>query len=80
MKKKTQFLGNHHRKEKAKMSAPLPFKRGNVVKYATGYVANVMNVLDNCIVVDQDNAGNAGMYRIEIDPDNVAAAGLTVIR
>ena len=62
------------------MSAPLPFKRGNVVKYATGYVANVMNVLDNCIVVDQDNAGNAGMYRVEIDPDNVAAAGVTVIR
>jgi len=58
----------------------LPFKRGNVIKYETGYVANVMNVLDNAIVVDQDNAGNSGMYRIEIDPENVAAAKLTVIR
>jgi len=58
----------------------LPFKRGNVIKYETGYVANVMNVLDNAIVVDQDNAGNSGMYRIEIDPENVAAAKLTIIR
>ena len=62
------------------MSAPLPVKPGNVVKYATGYCANVMNVLPNGIIVDQDNAGNSGMYKIEIDPDNVAAAGLTVIR
>ncbi|NMC72935.1 MAG: hypothetical protein GYA56_00985 [Geobacteraceae bacterium] len=62
------------------MSAPLPFKKGNVVKYTTGYCANVMNVLPNGIIVDQDNAGNSGMFKIEIDPDNVAAAGLTVIR
>jgi len=63
------------------MSAPLPFKKGNIVKYsATGYVANVMNVLPNGIIVDQDNAGNSGMFKIEIDPDNVAAAGVTVIR
>lgn len=58
----------------------LPFKRGNVIKYETGYVANVMNVLENGIMVDQDNAGNSGMYKIEIDPENVAAAKLTVIR
>jgi hypothetical protein len=58
----------------------LPFKKGNVVKYETGYCANVMNVLDNAIIVDQDNSGNSGMYRIEIDPNNVDAAGLKVIR
>ncbi len=58
----------------------LPFKKGNVVKYETGYCANVMNVLDSAIIVDQDNAGNSGMYRIEIDPSNVDAAKLTVIR
>lgn len=58
----------------------LPFKKGNVVKYETGYCANVMNVLDNAIIVDQDNAGNAGMFRIAIDPENVAEAKLTVIR
>jgi hypothetical protein len=62
------------------MSAPLPYKKGNVVKYETGYCANVMNVLPNGIIVDQDNSGNSGMFKIEIDPDNVAAAGLTVIR
>ena len=62
------------------MSAPLPYKKGNVVKYATGYCANVMNVLPNGIIVDQDASGNYGMFKIEIDPDNVAAAGLSVIR
>ncbi len=62
------------------MSAALPFKKGNVVKYKTGYVANVMNVLPNAIIVDQDDSGNSGMFRIEIDPANVEAAGLTVIR
>jgi len=58
----------------------LPFKRGNVVKYDTGYVANVMNVLDAAIIVDQDKAGNSGMFKIEIDPENVAAAKLTIVR
>lgn len=58
----------------------LPFKKGNVVKYETGYCANVMNVLDNAIIVNQDNNGNSGMFRIEIDPDNVAAAKLTIVR
>jgi len=58
----------------------LPFKKGNVVKYESGYCANVMNVLDNAIIVDQDNAGNSGMFRIAIDPENVAEAKLTVIR
>jgi hypothetical protein len=62
------------------MSAELPFKKGNVIKYKSGYVANVMNVLPNAIIVDQDDSGNSGMYRIEIDPANVDAAGLTVIR
>lgn len=58
----------------------LPFKKGNVVKYESGYCANVMNVLDNALIVDQDNSGNSGMFRIEIDPDNVAAAKLSIIR
>lgn len=73
------MLGNLHREEKNQMSA-LPYKKGNVIKYESGYVANVMNVLDNAIIVDQDNSGNSGMFRIEIDPANVAAAGLTVVR
>jgi hypothetical protein len=58
----------------------LPFKKGNVIKYETGYVANVMNVLPNGIIVDQDNAGNSGMFKIEIDPANVGAAKLKVVR
>ncbi len=58
----------------------LPFKKGNVVKYETGFCANVMNVLDNALIVDQDNGGNSGMFRIEIDPNNVEAAKLTIIR
>lgn len=62
------------------MSAENVFKKGNVVKYATGYVANVMNVLPNAIIVDQDEQGNAGMFRVEVDPANPAACGLTVIR
>ncbi len=63
------------------MSAALPFKKGNVIKYnKTGYVANVMNVLPNAIIVDQDDSGNSGMFRIEIDPANVGAAEVTVIR
>jgi hypothetical protein len=81
MNKKTQYLGIQHRKEKVKMSAPLPFKNGNVVKYeATGYCATIMNVLPNAIMVNQDCNGNSGMFKIEIDPDNVAAAGLKIIR
>lgn len=62
------------------MSAPLPYKTGNVVKYPSGYCATVMNVLPNGIMVNQDSNGNSGMFKIEIDPDNVEAAGLKVIR
>ncbi|MBP1752484.1 MAG: hypothetical protein H6Q57_1320 [Geobacteraceae bacterium] len=62
------------------MSAELVFKKGNVVKYETGYVANVMNVLPNAVIVDQDNQGNSGMFRIDVDPENPTACGLTVIR
>jgi hypothetical protein len=38
-----------------------------------------MNVLD-ALILDQDNAGNSGMFRVAVDPNNVAAAGLKVIR
>ena len=62
------------------MSAELLFKKGNVIKYTTGYVANVMNVLPNAVIVDQDEQGNSGMFRVEVDPENPAACGLTVIR
>lgn len=62
------------------MSQELPYKKGNVIKYKSGYVANVMNVLPGAIIVDQDDSGNSGMFRVEIDPANVEAAGLTVIR
>ncbi|MEA5114904.1 MAG: hypothetical protein VB050_12845 [Geobacteraceae bacterium] len=58
----------------------LPFKKDSVVKYETGYCAKIMNVLDNAIIVNQDNAGNSGMFKIEIDPNNVEAAKLKVIR
>jgi hypothetical protein len=75
---RAQFLGNLHREEKNQMA--LPFKKGNVVKYETGYVANVMNVLDDALILDQDNAGNSGMFRVAVDPNNVEAAGLKVIR
>ncbi len=63
------------------MSAESVFRKGNVVKYAaTGYVANVMNVLPNALIVDQDENGNSGMFRIEVDPANPTACGVSVIR
>lgn len=43
--------------ERRRITMALPFKKGNVVKYESGYCANVMNVLDNAIIVDQDNSG-----------------------
>ncbi len=58
----------------------LPFKKGNVVRYETGYVANVMNVLDDALILDQDNAGNAGMFKVAVDPNNVEAAKLKIMR
>jgi len=58
----------------------LPFKKGNVVRYETGYVANVMNVLDDALILDQDSAGNSGMFRVAVDPENVEAAKLKIMR
>ncbi len=44
----------------------IPFKKGDMVKFATGYPANVMNVIEGvAIIFDNDPSGNAGMYRLE---------------
>ncbi len=63
----------------------IPFKKGDIIKYnKTGHVANVMNVLNNpgnqAIIVDNDENGNGGMSRIEVNPEEIAATGWAITR
>jgi hypothetical protein len=58
----------------------IPFKKGDVVKWDTGFPANVFNVIEGvALILDNDPNGNAGMYRIEAD-DAAQIAKLTRIR
>ncbi len=49
----------------------IPFNKGDMVKFATGFPANVMNVIEGvAIIFDQDPNGNPGLYRLEAgDPE-----------
>ncbi len=63
----------------------IPFKKGDIVKFnETGHVANVMNVLDapglQAIILDNDNNGNPGMFRIEVDADKIAKSGWEITK
>jgi hypothetical protein len=63
----------------------IPFKKGDIIKYnATGHVANVMNVINTpgrqAIIVDNDDKGNSGMTRLEVDPAQIAATGWFITR
>lgn len=44
----------------------IPFKKGDIVRYNTGYVAKVVNVVgEKFLILDNDNAGNPGMSRVD---------------
>jgi hypothetical protein len=46
----------------------IPFKKGDVVKWDTGFPANVFNVIEGvALILDNDPNGNAGMFRVEAD-------------
>jgi hypothetical protein len=63
----------------------IPFKKGDIVKFnESGHVANIMNVLDapgmQSIILDNDNHGNPGMFRLEVDADKIARSGWEITR
>ena len=63
----------------------IPFKKGDMIKYnATGNVASVMNVINTpgrqAIILNNDDNGNPGMHRLEVDPAQIAATGWAITR